>query len=200
MRLSRVVSNWLGAQPGVGVRFAFIDVNRTPTPRCAPNEFETTLETRANGGQVYGRETASGGGENWGYCFSYGARKGSDYRAGNDQLIPSSYESQDLFTEFGYDITPNQRLAFTFLKYDQANTEYPDQFFDIGHLGTYGFESRLVDDYPGEPLDQADLGRLVQPHRVPRLHAAPQPPRLCRDRPRGRAPWRASSPRPARSA
>jgi iron complex outermembrane receptor protein len=134
-----------------GPGFAFIDVLREPTPRydCGfEAHFRTSGSVRTNGGQFYGRETVSGGSANWGFRLSYGHRQGSDYEAGNDLLIPSSYTNRDLWGEISYDLNPYQHIDFAYQRLDQTDTEYPGQFFDIGFLGTYGFELRVVDEDP----------------------------------------------------
>jgi outer membrane receptor protein involved in Fe transport len=150
-----VVPGPYGLRYGPG--FAFIDVTRMPTPRSTSGivqDFETNFDTRTNGGQVNFRESVSGGGADWGYRFSYGARKGSDYRAGNDLKIPSSYESQDVWGELSYDINSHQRLDFAFQRLDQTDTEFPAQFFDLNFLGTYGFQAALTDDSPYGPWNR----------------------------------------------
>lgn len=136
-----------------GPGFAFIDVVRAPTPRyeCFENHFRTSGSVRTNGGQFYGRETVYGGGPHWGYRFSYGERKGSDYEPGDGPRIPSSYHNRDFWGELSYDLTPYQRADFSFKRLDQTDTEYPGQFFDIGHLGTYAFDVSVVDRDPAGP-------------------------------------------------
>ena len=62
-----VVPGPYGLRYGPG--FAFIDVNRAPTPRHCGGfeaEYDTTGNIRTNGGQVYARETVSGGGSGLG--------------------------------------------------------------------------------------------------------------------------------------
>ncbi len=137
-----------------GPGFAFIDVVRTPTPRydCGfEAHFDTTGNLRMNGSQLYGRETVYGGSKDWGFRFSYGGRKGADYEAGNDDKIPSSYENRDVWGEVSYDLNPHQRIDFAYQRLDQTDTEYPGQFFDLGFLGTYGFQMRIVDEDPAAP-------------------------------------------------
>jgi outer membrane receptor protein involved in Fe transport len=143
-----------------GPGFAFIDVVRQPTPRYACGtemHFETSGNVRTNGGQVYGRETVYGGGSDWGFRMSYGQRKGSDYESGNNTPIPSSYNNRDVWGEVSYDINPHQHIDFAYQRLDQTDTEYPGQFFDIGYLGTYGFELRAVDDDPTGPWDRLSI-------------------------------------------
>jgi outer membrane receptor protein involved in Fe transport len=147
-----------------GVRYgpglAFIDVIREPTPRydCGfESHYDTTGNLRTNGGQLYGRETMSGGSNDWGFRLSYGERAGSDYRSGDGTQIPSSYHNRDEWGEFSFDINEHRRFDFAFQRLDQTDTEYPCQFFDINYLGTYGFESRLVDTDPLAPWTSLTL-------------------------------------------
>ncbi len=144
-----------------GPGFAFVDVQRAPTERHADGfqaHFDSSGNLRTNGGQLYGRETVYGGGRDWGFRFSYGDRKGSDYEAGNDLKIPSSYHNQDFWGELSYDINPYQRIDFAFQRLDQTDTEYPCQFFDINFLATYGFETQVVDEDPSAPWSKLVVG------------------------------------------
>ena len=143
-----------------GPGFAFFDIERRPTPRhCYGHEtaFHMPAGIRTNGGQLYGRATVEGGGAAYGYRFSYGNRKGSDYMAGNGQRIPSSYNNQDLLSEFSYDLAPHTRLDVSYQRLDQGDTEYAAQFFDIGALTTDGFEIRLIDDNPAACWTQLEV-------------------------------------------
>lgn len=153
-----VVPGPYGLRYGPGL--AFIDVVRTPTPRCEDgfqSNFDTTGNVRSNGGQLYGRETVSGGSSDWGYRMSYGDRGGSDYSAGDGTKIPSSFHNRDVWGELSYDINPHQRLDIAYQRLDQTDTEYPCEFFDIDYLGTYGFEARVVDTDPLAPWSRLAL-------------------------------------------
>jgi outer membrane receptor protein involved in Fe transport len=143
-----VIPGPYGVRYGPG--FAFIDVNRTPTPRhdCFETNYDTTLNVQSNGGQIYGRETVTGGASNWGFLGSYGERDGNDYLAGNGQKMPSEYHAHDAWGEVAYDINPHQHVDFTYTRLDMADTQIPGQFFDIGELSTNGFLVRIVDDDP----------------------------------------------------
>ena len=147
-----VVPGPYGLRYGPG--FAFLDVTRAPTPRFSNGfnaDFDSTFGVHSNGGQIYGRETVSGGDSDWGFRVSFGDRKGSDYTAGNGQKIPSSYDAQDLWGEVSFDINPHQKLEIAYQHIDQMNTEYPGQFFDLNYLGTYAFQTRFIDDDPAAP-------------------------------------------------
>ena len=153
-----VIPGPYGVRYGPG--FAFIDVVREPTPRYAHGtevHYATNGTVRTNGSQIYGRETVYGGGYNWGFRISYGQRKGSDYESGDNISIPSSHNNRDVSGEISYDINPHQHIDFTYQRLDQTDTEYPGQFFDVGHLGTYGFELRVVDEDPSGPWDRLSV-------------------------------------------
>jgi outer membrane receptor protein involved in Fe transport len=152
-----VVPGPYGLRYGPGL--AFIDVQRVPTPRydTFQSDFDSTLSTRTNGGQINGRETVTAGGPDYGLRASYGIRKGSDYLAGNALKIPSTYLTQDIWTEFSYDLNPNQRLDVNFMRLDQGYTEYPCQFFNINDLATYGFNARVTDTDPSAPWAKMNL-------------------------------------------
>jgi outer membrane receptor protein involved in Fe transport len=137
-----------------GPGLAFIDIERDPTPRHQEgyqSQYELDTAIRTNGGQMYGRATAAGGGSNWGFRSSYGERDGSSYRAGDNILIPSNYHNRDLFTDFSYDINQYQHIDVSYMRLDQTDTVYPCQFFDINTLSSYGFNSRIVDEDPKAP-------------------------------------------------
>ncbi len=92
-----VVPGPYGLRYGPGL--AFIDVVRQPVPRsetgCYESHFDQIGNVRSNGGQVYGREIATGAGADWGFRMSYGDRAGSDFKSGDGTLIPSSYHNRD---------------------------------------------------------------------------------------------------------
>jgi iron complex outermembrane recepter protein len=154
-----VVPGPYGLRYGPG--FSFIDVLRAPTPRsttgCYESHFDTIGNVRSNGGQLYGRETATGAGEDWGFRMSYGDRAGSDYRSGDNTLIPSSYHNRDAWGELSFDLNPNRRLDFAYQRLDQTDTEYPCEMFDIDSLSTYGFQTRMVDTDPTSPWSKLTM-------------------------------------------
>jgi iron complex outermembrane recepter protein len=137
-----------------GPGLAFIDVTRVPTPRYEDgfeSHFDTTGNVRSNGGQLYGRETAYGGSDDWGFRMSYGDRAGHDYRAGSNLLIPSTYHNRDAWGELSFDVNPNRRLDIAYQRLDQTDTDYPCEFFNVDNLATYGLEGRMVDTTPSAP-------------------------------------------------
>jgi outer membrane receptor protein involved in Fe transport len=143
-----------------GPGFAFIDVSRELTPRPQDgfeSHYETAGSVRSNGGQVYGRETISGGNCDWGFRGSYGERSGSDYSAGGGLKIPSSYHNQDSWGQLSFDINQYRRIDFAYQRLDQSNVEIPCEVFNIDYLGAYGFETRVVDTNPMAPWTQAKI-------------------------------------------
>jgi len=153
-----VIPGPYGVRYGPGL--AFIDVTRTPTPRhdCFESNFDSTLNVKSNGGQIYARETVTGGASDWGFRGSYGERDGSDYLAGNGDRMPSAYHAHDAWGEVGYDINPHQHVDFTYNRLDMTNTQIPGQFFNIAELTTNGFQLRVVDDDPTAPWKRLSIG------------------------------------------
>jgi hypothetical protein len=124
-----------------GPGFAFIDVVPLNTPRsqCGTewhNRF--SILARGNGSQILGSDTFTLGGENYGAIGNYGLRVGSDYRAGNGQLIPSSFHTQNVLLQTGWD-TANGNVEFRYNRFDMWDTEYALQIFDISSLKTDSF-------------------------------------------------------------
>ena len=151
-----VIKGPYSARYGPGTNF--IDFSFLPTPRyCDGHEahHSTSLDYKANGEQVYGRETVWGGGSDYGFRVGYGHRTGNDYRTGNGQELPSSYNSRDLDVAFGYDIDEYQSLEFSYLRLDQTGVESPGQFFDINFLVTDAFELNYT------VVDQMHFDRLT---------------------------------------
>ena len=142
-----------------GPGFAFIDVNLLPAPRhdSFQADSDSTINVQSNGGQVYGRETVSGGGSDWGFRGGYGERDGSDYTAGDGEKMPSAYHSHDAWGEVGYDLKPHLHLNVSYQRLDETDTQIPGQFFDIAELTSYGFQTRIVSDDPMAPWTRLSL-------------------------------------------
>ncbi len=156
-----VLSGPYGVRYGPG--FAFLDINRVATPRyedCSEMHLDSMLDVRSNGGQVYARETVSGGGANWGFRGSFGERLGSDYRAGDGTLIPANYHSRDAWGELGYDIDPHQHVSLPLsARWTRRACDNPGQFFDTNYLGSYGFQMALRERRSHGPLEQVAAPR-----------------------------------------
>lgn len=136
-----VISGPYGLRYGPG--FSFLRVLNVDTPRY-PNscgcetDFRTGISTRTNGGQLYGRQTALGGGSDWGYIFNYSHRVGGDYEAGGAAglpPVPGSYKSRSLLGQIGFDLSPQSSIEFRFRRLDDTDIQYPLQFFDVDYLG-----------------------------------------------------------------
>lgn len=125
-----------------GPGFAFIDIDLTDTPRysdCPQTHGRAAIDARSNGGQLGEWITAFGGGNDYGYIVHYGYRKGSDYTAGNGQAVPSSYQTQNLLMQFGFDLSPNTKTEIRYNYFGLGDTEYALQFFDVSALKTNAF-------------------------------------------------------------
>lgn len=152
-----VVAGPYGLRYGPG--FGFIDITTLPTARSNGNgyvtEYRDTFNVISNGGQVYNREVASIGAENWGLRVGSGQRKGSDYVAGNGQHIPGSYSSTDTNIDFGYSFSEYQRMEVSYMRYDQGYTQYPARFFDLNFLKTDSVNLRYTGQDPTKPWTMA---------------------------------------------
>jgi outer membrane receptor protein involved in Fe transport len=148
-----VLSGPYGVQYGPGLSFIAIETADTPRYECCPEHHARILSNiRTNGGQLYGRATAYGGDADQGYRISFADKKGSDYLSGNDIQIPSSYDANDVWAQYGYSLTPDMRVELGYLRYEQIDTEYPGQFFNIDDLVTDGFNARVINDAPEGPF------------------------------------------------
>ncbi len=158
-----------------GPGFSFIDIITQDTPRYqdgSGSDYRANGNVRTNGGQLYGRLTADGGGDDYGYRISYGHRKGSDYEAGNELLIPSGYDSGDVWAQYGFNTGKYQRVEASFLRLDGDNIQYAAQFFDIDRVATNGTTLKAIDEDPSSPWDQFVLEGLVEPHQFHRFDHA----------------------------
>jgi outer membrane receptor protein involved in Fe transport len=140
-----------------GPGFSFIDIVTQDTPRYqdgSGSDYRANGNIRTNGGQLYGRLTADGGGEDYGYRISYGHRKGSDYEAGSGLLIPSGYDSGDVWAQYGFNTGKYQRVETSFLRLDGSDIAYAAQFFDVDTIHTNGTTLKAIDEDPSSPWDQ----------------------------------------------
>ena len=143
---AKVIPGPYGVRDGPGL--AFLPVVTSPTPRydCFETHSNSALLMRSNGGQLFGREFVYGGGKDWGFIFNYGLRKGSDFEAGNNQKIPSSYDINTYWGQLGFDPGEGEHIEFRYLHLDQGNTEYAGQFYDINGRHTDNFTINYVYD------------------------------------------------------
>lgn len=150
-----VIPGPYGVRYGPGL--SFIDIETADTPRYDDgygSDYRANGNIRTNGGELYGRLTADGGNDDYGYRISYGHRKGSDYAAGNDLLIPSSYDNGDVWAQYGFNITKYQKVEASYLRLDQGETQYAAQFFDVDSETTDGGTLRWTDEDPTSPWSQ----------------------------------------------
>ncbi len=134
-----------------GPGFSFVDFALLPTPRFDDGfrvHGATSFGYKANGRQVYGRQTFTGGSDLWGFRAGYGHRTGNDYTMGNGQTIASSYNSRDVDLALGRDFASDQRVEFHALRLDQTGVELPGQAFDIEWLVTDAYEVTYTADCP----------------------------------------------------
>lgn len=130
-----------------GPGFDFIDVELVGAPRYenGPEMHGSTgADYQTNGEQWYGRQSVWGGAQNWGARLDYGLKTGNDYTAGDGRKLPSSYQSSDINSVFGFDLTDDSHLDFRYLHLDQYNVEFPGLVFDINHLYTDAYEANYV--------------------------------------------------------
>jgi len=139
-----IVAGPYSVQYGPG--FTFMDIVTRPTPRNQRQQYRSSMSWLPNGQQIYGRETVSGGTQDFGYRLSYGHRNGNDYQAGNSTYIPSHYNTGDILAELGYNLTPGQRIEGTYRRQDMNHTAYPGEFFDVSSLETNAFNLRYIDE------------------------------------------------------
>lgn len=128
-----------------GPGLAFIDISTNQAPRYE-NGFEwhgrTSSTYKFNGEQLSGRQELSVGDYNWGALVNYGQRTGNDYRMGNGEELPASYNSRDISFNIGYDFSPVSHFDFGYLRLDQTGLEFPGQIFDTRYLVTDGWRAR----------------------------------------------------------
>lgn len=126
-----------GLRYGPGLAFLHVETSATPRYECGPEIHNRMgITVRPNGGQVFGRETIFGGGQDWGVLFHYGHRAGSDFEAGDGTKVPSSYDNSNYLAQLGFDPSEDSRVEFRYGHLDQIDTQYAGLFFDINHLGT----------------------------------------------------------------
>jgi len=125
-----------------GPGFGYMNITMKDTPRNKMFSSITGFTTHINGGRVYGRETLTGGNDNWGFTAHYANRTGADYRpGGNADLgrIPGSYRDQNFLGQIGVDVADDWTVEFRYSRTDQDDTEYAAQFFDIDYLDSDAF-------------------------------------------------------------
>ena len=134
-----------------GPGFSFLDFKLLPSPRSEGHAHLTgrsSVDFQSNGDQWLGQQGFSGSGTDWGLRFNYAHRTGSDYRAGDDSRVPSSYESREFTLAAGRDFDNGRSIEFSGLRLDQTDVDFPGYVFDIDVLVTDGYSLTLFDDDP----------------------------------------------------
>ena len=105
-----------------------------------------TMSYGTNGGALYTRGNAWGGGSDYSAYVSYGVRAGNDYRTGgsNGTRIPSSYNKQDSLVALSRDLRGDARLDFNYLRTEINNLELPGVVYDINNSINNQFNIKYV--------------------------------------------------------
>jgi hypothetical protein len=115
-----------------GPGHTFVDFALKQSPRYAngPESHATTsFDYGTNGERFYGRQTFTGGAENYGFRVGYGHKGGVDFESGDGNRIPGSYKSRDFDVALGIDLDEYSSLEFSYLRLDQTDTEVATQIF-----------------------------------------------------------------------
>lgn len=127
----------------LGPGFQFIDIDLLASPRYADgyeSHAHLGVDYKQNGNQWFGREALWGGDTNWGWRANVGQSAGYTYFSGDGSRIPAGFYSRDYNFAFGYDLTDDSSVEFSYLGLGQNNVLLPGQVFDIDTLGTDAFE------------------------------------------------------------
>lgn len=130
-----------------GPGFGFLSVDLIQPRRYADgfeNHFSTLFTYGTNGSTLYNRDRVWGGGPNWGYDISYGLRVGSDYTSGGGLQVPSSYNQQDVFAAFSFDLSRESRIDLNYIRMGLRNVELPGVAYDINRQTSDQFNVRWV--------------------------------------------------------
>ena len=148
-----------------GPGLAYIDIVATPTPRYDVAEFHsrTNILGQSNGGQFSIRESVFGGGPDYGLRVSVGQKVGSDYRGGDNSLIPASYNARDVGVAFGRDVGENAQFEVEVRTGDLVDIEYAVLVFDANYRKTDALflTFKFDDPYSANWLFQAWVNRTV---------------------------------------
>jgi iron complex outermembrane receptor protein len=130
----------------LGPGFSFIDVSMRETPRFANGfhcEDETKFAWDTNGEQWFGRQSFQAGSEHSGWRVGYGHRGGSNYRAGDDLPLASSFNARDIDVAYGVDLTQNSSVELSYLYSLMKDVDTPGQVNDFEELSSHGVSFRL---------------------------------------------------------
>ncbi len=110
------------------------------------------FETHARAGYRYGENAVAhdafvnfwGSNDRFRFHFFYNRRQGRDYRAGDDQLIPGDYESDDFHWSLGFRINPETVLEYTGGYQEQNDIDYPGRLLDATYFFTRSHSWKLT--------------------------------------------------------
>ena len=132
-----------------GPGFAFLAADLLSPPRYANGpeaHGETSFLYGSNGQTLYTRENLLAGGQDWGFCFSYGLRDGNNYLTGgaDPEKVPSSYQKwDDLFT-VSVDVSRESRIQFDYLRTEMNNVLLPGVVYDLDNSTNNQFNVRYI--------------------------------------------------------
>jgi hypothetical protein len=126
-----------------------LDIVTFDTPRatgCRDSEWHgrTLFGYQTNGQRFDGLQSVEYGARDWGFRASYNILEGNDYRDGDHNKVPSSYNSQNYNFAVGVDITPNSTIELKALRLYQHDVEVPGLYFDIRRLDTEAYNVRYT--------------------------------------------------------
>src|SRR5262249_14772952 len=130
-----------------GPGFAFLDIATYDTPRYQDGfkvEGRTYYNYQTNGQPEAFLQSVQGGEANWGFRITSDFRVGNDYLDGNENRIPSSYNSENVNFALGYTFSEDSRIEFKALRLYQHDIEFPGLFFDISRLNTEAYSVRYA--------------------------------------------------------
>jgi outer membrane receptor protein involved in Fe transport len=140
-----------------GPAFSVLDVATLDAPRYDGFQAHgrTGFGYQTNGSQWSGLQSVSVGDKDWGFRGTYNYLQGNDYRAGNGQLVPASYRSNNFNYALGLNLTEKSRIEFKGLRVQQTGVEFPGLYFDINQLDTEAYSVRYT------AVDQILFDRLT---------------------------------------
>ena len=145
----------------LGPGLAFLDIATFDSPRNPDGwkyEGRTLVNYQTNGQRFNLLQALGGGDADWGFRAIYDFRVGNDYKAGNGQDVPSSYNSQSVNGAVGVNLTENQKVEFKVLRLYQHDLEFAGLYFDINRLDTEAYSMRYTwKDQPFFDLLRLDL-------------------------------------------
>lgn len=134
-----------------GPGLSFLNILTTSTPRYDSFEAHAYVGNNyfANGNLLNATQRIYGGNKDWGFSILHGTRDGNHYTSGNGSTIPSRYNNEDFFAQFGFDLDTDSHAEFRYLRQDQTDTQYPGQLFKTNIAITEGFTAQWIDETPG---------------------------------------------------